>query len=229
LVACGVVVVAFVVGIAVGAVALSGKPKAPPERTAAASHSVSATPQRRAGPKRRPNGSSINSAATDPKSLTVAQVFPNPSVKIAGHPFTLRKAQLSTDCAATANGPFAAALTKQRCSRVVRATFVSKDGKYAATAGIAVLPTARASVAAERLAVPSRYEWFRGMPATGATKIDRAGGDAFADVRGRYIIYSYAMNADGKAAGKSATIRAIMDDLCVITAVPINARAAAGT
>ena len=65
------------------------------------------------------------------------------------------------------------------------------------TAGVAVMPTDAAARAALKVQDPAHYEWFRGMKATGAPKIDQAGGYATSTLRGRYIIYAYATYADG--------------------------------
>jgi hypothetical protein len=138
----------------------------------------------------------IRDEKTDPKQLTIGEVFPHKTLKLAGHTFVRSKTVINDHCALAANGPFATELTREHCRRVVRATYVSTDKKLAVTTGIAVMPTDAAARAMLKVQDPSHYEWFRGMKATGAPKIDRPGGYATSTMRGRYISYAYAMYVD---------------------------------
>jgi hypothetical protein len=152
----------------------------------------------------------IRDEKKDPKPLTVVEVFPHSTLTLAKNKFLRAKTVINDQCSLTANGPFATELTREHCRRVVRATFVSDDKKIAVTAGVAVMPTDAAARAALKAQDPSHYEWFRGMKATGAPKIDQAGGYATSTLRGRYIIYAYATYADGhKPADDDKTLKPV--------------------
>jgi hypothetical protein len=167
----------------------------------------------------------IRDEKKDPKPLTVVEVFPHSTLTLAKNKFLRAKTVINDQCSLTANGPFAAELTREHCRRVVRATFVSDDKKLAVTTGVAVMPTDAAARAALKAQDPAHYKWFRGMKATGAPKIDQAGGYAASTLRGRYIIYAYATYADGhKPADDDKTLKAVGTAFRDSTARPIERR-----
>jgi hypothetical protein len=175
----------------------------------AVTRSATASPKPKPKPK-RPVPVDIRDEKKDPKPLLTGEVFPHRTVVLAGHTFVRVKAVINDHCDLAANGPFADELMRQHCRRVVRATFVSKDKKLAVTAGIAVMPTDAAASAALKTQDPAHYEWFRGMNAPGASKIDKAGGYATSTQRGRYIGYAYATYADGhKPKSGDKTLKAV--------------------
>jgi hypothetical protein len=181
-------------------------------------------PKRKPKPKHVPVD--IRDEKKDPRPLTISEVFPSSHITLAGTPFVMAMTVINDHCSLTANGPFAAELTSQHCRRVVRATFVSDDKKLAVTTGIAVMPTDAAAKAAMKFQDPAHYEWFRGMKATGAPKIDHAGGFAASTVRGRYIGYAYATYADGhKPAAKDDTLKKVGAAFRDSTIRPIERRA----
>lgn len=194
---------------ALGYTKLSASPEAhkvvqapPPSPTLA---TPTPTPVKRT-PKPKPRHKQpvdIRDEKKDPAPLTIGEVFPSHRLKLAGHTFTLAKAVINDHCDLTASRPFSDELTRQHCRRVVRATFVSEDKKLAVTTGIAAMPTDAAASAVMKVQDPAHYKWFRGMKATGAPKIDQAGGFAAGMTRGRYIIYAYAMYADGHRPAKT--------------------------
>ena len=174
-------------------------------------------------PKRVPVD--IRDEKKDPRPLTITEIFPSARITLTRIPFIRAKSVINDHCSLTANGPFATELTREHCRRVVRATFVSDDKKIAVTTGIAVMPTDAAARATLRLQDPAHYEWFRGMKATGAPKIDRAGGVAVSTMRGRYISYAYAMYADGhKPAAKDNTLKKLSVAFRDSTVRPIERR-----
>lgn len=175
--------------------------------------------------KPKPVPVDIRDEKKDPKPLTTGEVFPASKLRLAGHTFLRVKTVINDHCSLAANGPFAKELTLQHCRRVVRATFVSSDKKLAVTTGIAVMPTDAAAKAALKYQDPAHYEWFRGMKATGAPKIDQAGGFAASTLRGRYICYAYATYADGhKPAAKDTTLKTVGSAFRDSTARPIERR-----
>lgn len=168
----------------------------------------------------------IRDEKKDPKPLTITEVFPTSVVTLAKAKFTRVKTVINDHCSLAANGPFATELTREHCRRIVRATFVSEDKKIAVTAGIAVMPTDAAARATLKVQDPAHYEWFRGMKATGAPKIDHAGGYAADVLRGRYIAYAYATYVDGhKPKAKDDTLKKAGIAFRDYTVRPITRRA----
>ncbi|WP_283138678.1 hypothetical protein [Rhizohabitans arisaemae] len=142
----------------------------------------------------------VDSERTDAKSLALTEVFPEKQITIAGRAFTRVQTQVDEDCGKAAMGPFAKALTQQKCRRVVRATYVDKRQRYAVTTGIAVLPTKEAAIRADRAKNLKSNLWFRGLPNPddpAATRVNIAGGYAAGMVWGRYIVFAYATYSDG--------------------------------
>jgi hypothetical protein len=198
-------------------------PPAPPPTHAQPTPTPSKTKPKR---KPKPVPVDIRDEKKDPRPLTIGEVFPSAQIKLAGITFNRVKTVINDHCSLAANGPFAAELTRQYCRRVVRATFVSTDKKIAVTTGIAVMPTDAAAKAALKTQDPAHYEWFRGMKAPGAPKIDQAGGFAASTLRGRYISYAYATYADGhKPAAKDDTLKKVGTAFRDSTARPIERRA----
>jgi hypothetical protein len=142
----------------------------------------------------------LDSARTDPRKLTLKEAFPQRRVVINGRTYQRVKADITAKCGEFAVGTFATALKRQKCSRVLRATYVDVRRKYAITTGVAVFPTKEAAVAADRKKNLAKTTWFRGLagPAgSGADKADISGGYAAGLVWGRYIVFSFATYSDG--------------------------------
>ncbi|MEV6031928.1 hypothetical protein AB0L65_12300 [Nonomuraea sp. NPDC052116] len=154
-----------------------------------------------AAPSDAPDGTSIlNSEQTDPQKLSLSEAFPKKKVSAAGTTFTRVKAAVETSCDKAATGDFADALKEQKCSRVLRATYVDSKHRYAVTTGIAVLPDKDAAIIADQSKNLSTNVWFRPLPGadgSGGERVNIAGGYAAGLVWGRYIIFSYATYADG--------------------------------
>ncbi|HEX4816118.1 MAG TPA: hypothetical protein VFV66_25520 [Nonomuraea sp.] len=145
-------------------------------------------------------GSVLDSEATDPQKLSLSEAFPKKKVGAAGTTFTRVKASMETTCDKAATGAFADALKEQKCSRVLRATYVDGKRRYAVTTGIAVLPTKDAAAAADQAKNLGNNVWFRPLPGadgSGGDRVHIAGGYAAGLVWGRYIVFSYATHADG--------------------------------
>ncbi|MEV4578575.1 hypothetical protein AB0K16_35575 [Nonomuraea jabiensis] len=169
-------------------------------RPTASSEPSTGTPAA-AAPSDAPDGTSIlNSEQTDPQKLSLSEAFPKKKVSAAGTTFTRVKAAVETSCDKAATGEFADALKEQKCSRVLRATYVDGKHRYAVTTGIAVLPDKDAAIIADQSKNLSRNVWFRPLPGadgSGGERVNIAGGYAAGMVWGRYIVFSYATYADG--------------------------------
>lgn len=210
---------------------------APKKHTAPPTHATQPTPtpvvtsptpaktSEKPKPKPKPTPIDIRDEKKDPTPLGVNEVFPNTKIQVAGHTFVLMKTVPNDHCDLAANGAFSDELTRQHCRRVVRATFVSDDKKIAVTTGIAAMPTDAAAYSAMKSQDTAHYEWFRGMKATDAPKIDQGGGYPVSVVRGRYIIYAYAMYADAhKPKPDDKTLKDVSTGFRDTTIKPIEAR-----
>ncbi|MEU6996808.1 hypothetical protein [Nonomuraea sp. NPDC046570] len=175
----------------------------PAEATSGAKPTVAVSTPPSTSPPDTLSSSVLNSAETDPQQLSLSEAFPDKKIKLAGTTYTRVKVNMASDCEKAASGPFAAALAKQKCSRVLRATYVDRKRDHAVTTGIAVLPTKDAAVQADQAKDLANNLWFRGLPhtaASGANRVHIAGGYAAGLVWGRYIVFSYATYADGHTA-----------------------------
>jgi hypothetical protein len=151
-------------------------------------------------PPQESDTSLLDSDATDPRALSLAEAFTDKKIEVGGTTYTRVKTNLTPTCTKAASGPFATALKEQKCDRVLRATYVDSKRRYAVTTGIAVLPTKDAAVSADEAKNLGRNLWFRALPAasgTGGERVHIAGGYAAGLVWGRYIVFSYATYADG--------------------------------
>lgn len=159
------------------------------------SASPSATPTASAAPPSR-----IDHERTDREPLAFQDVFPTKTIRLGGRTYTRDRWSLNRDASYAARGSMLRALERERCRKIIRATFIDRSSSLAVTSGIAVMPTKEAALRVSRAGDPSRYEWFRGMGGKRAPDLDRAGGYAAATVRGRYVAYAYVQWADGRPA-----------------------------
>jgi hypothetical protein len=147
--------------------------------------------------------------------ITTAMIFPDAHVVADGIKFDRVIAVLNEQCALTARGAFASALTSAGCSQVARATFVDHAKRYAVTAGVAELSSAAAASQANRRLDLGRDVWFTGLdgPAhSGATAVSRSVGLGCDFVYGRYIVYSLATFSSGQdPSGHAGAIRKLRD------------------
>ncbi|MEW2355197.1 hypothetical protein [Spirillospora sp. NPDC029432] len=200
------------------AVESSGTKTAPAQSQAPA---PGASPTADGGPP-----STIDSARTDAKPLALTEAFPNSRIALGGRDYVRDRASVNHQCALTARGAMAKALTTGRCSSVVRVTFLDRERSLAVTSGIAVLPTKAGALKANGAGDPSRYEWFRGMAGERTKNIDRAGGYAASTVRGRYIAYAYATYADGRQPKPAdPTLKSVAEQFVGYALRPVDARA----
>ncbi|MGI5206610.1 hypothetical protein ACQEU6_34190 [Spirillospora sp. CA-108201] len=196
--------VAAVILAAVGALFLiggtgsdgkDGKDGKTPEAPAAAQTTPAATPS--ATPTAPVD---ITNEKTDTADLTFRDVFPTETIRFGDRTYLRDRWSLNRDVTYAARGSMLAALRKEQCRKIVRATYIDPESKLAVTSGIAVLPTKAAATAVSKAGDPARYEWFRGMAGKRSPDIDQAGGYAAATVRGRYVAYAYVQWANGKKA-----------------------------
>lgn len=187
------------------------------------------TPSTGASKPAPPPDGGIDSARTDAKAMTPGEAFPAKTVTAGGATFTQVRTTVLDGCKDAAKGDFAKALRSAGCERVVGATYVDTDKKYAVTAGIAALPSKDDATRAAREADSQKGSWFAALPAkkgTGADRIDKAGGFAASLNWGRYIVFSYATYSDGHTPGaKDAHLVQLSQDFRTTATKAIAARA----
>ncbi len=172
----------------------------PPVAASPAPASPSVAEESAAPPADLAGTSVLDSEESDPQKLSLSEAFPKKKVSAAGTTFTRVKAHMETTCDKAATGAFADALKEQKCSRVLRATYVDSKRRYAVTTGLAVLPDKNAATTADQAKDLSNNIWFRPLPGasgSGGERVHIAGGYAAGLVWGRYIVFSYATYADG--------------------------------
>ncbi|GGT92923.1 hypothetical protein [Actinomadura citrea] len=196
--------VAAVILAAVGALFLiggtgsdgdDGKDRRTPESPAAAQTTPPVTPSATAAAP-----VDITNEKTDTADLTFHDVFPTETIRFGDRTYLRDRWSLNRDVTYAARGSMLAALRKDQCRKIVRATYIDPESKLAVTSGIAVMPTKAAAIAVSKSGDPARYEWFRGMAGKRSPDIDQAGGYAAATVRGRYVAYAYVQWANGRKA-----------------------------
>ncbi|GIH25548.1 hypothetical protein Aph01nite_38580 [Acrocarpospora phusangensis] len=194
---CSVIVVGAMGAAAYFAYTDAGDPLAASSAPAAAE--PSAVPEE--GPDPAPvTAAVLDSEATDPRKLTLAEAFPDSRISVEGRTFRRVKVNITDKCEDAAAGAFAEALAQHQCRRVLRATYVDSRKQYAITTGIAVLPTKEAALEVDKTKNLGGNLWFRGLdgePESGAERVSISGGYAAGMVWGRYIVFSYATYADG--------------------------------
>ncbi|SEG33102.1 hypothetical protein SAMN04489712_104440 [Thermomonospora echinospora] len=179
---------------------------------------------------RRPAPATIDSERTDSRPLALVEVFPAKEIELAERFFTQDRTSVNHQCGLAARGAMIGALERGNCRSVVRATYINRLETIAVTAGVAVMPTHRAALVANRAGDPAAYEWFRAMPGERSPDIDRAGGHAAGTVRGRYIVYAYAAYTDGtRPEPGDPTLKRIADEFIEYGLRPIDKRATTGT
>jgi len=194
--------------------------------TAPPSATSSASPQLKLASK-------INNVKTDPRPITRAEIFPKTTLSVQARTFARVAAVVNRNCALTARGSFARALTADRCERVVRATFVDSSKRFVITAGVAALPTKTLAKRANRAKRLRHNVWFAGLDGprrSGAQSISETGGYAYGVVEGRYIIFAYATYTNGRTptghGRQDHIVAALSRAFAMLAERPITARAA---
>jgi hypothetical protein len=200
----GAAIVAGVVVVGGGtALALSGggggTPKAATAPTTAppVSPTVNPTPS----PTETGRGQRLSSRATDPKPLTLNEVFKASSFKSDGRRYVMTARRAERKCSPPTHGTkFRKALTKGGCTQVLRATF--SNGKLVGTIGVINL---RTQTAADSVQVASRQmdAFIFALPGAGSTKkIGQGLSLTTAEVDGHYLIMSWVQYPNGKKIAK---------------------------
>jgi hypothetical protein len=194
----GAAVAAGIVVIGGGALALTsgGDSKPKPQATTQAAPpppAVNPTPS----PTETGKGDRLQSRATDPKPLTLNEIFKTRTFKSGGRSYLMTARRSDRKCVTGAHGTtFRKVLTKGGCTQVLRATF--SNGKLLGTIGVFNLKTQAASDAAQTASRP-KDAFVIPLPGTGTTqKIGQGLSLTTAEVNGHYLIMSWVQYPNGK-------------------------------
>jgi len=199
----GAAVVAAVVVVGGGtALALSGgddKPEATPPPTTEPKAKPTPTPT--PSPTETGRGERLRSRATDPRPLTLNEVFKARAFKAGGRRYVMTARRAERKCAPPTHGTnFRKALSRGGCTQVLRATY--SNGKLVGTIGVINL---RTQTAANSVQVTSRQKdaFILALPGAGSTrKIGQGLSLTTAEVDGHYLIMSWVQYPNGKKIAK---------------------------
>jgi hypothetical protein len=147
-------------------------------------------------------GERLRSRATDPRPLTLNEIFKARSFRSGGRRYVLATRRAERKCAPPTHGAgFRKAIAKAGCTQVLRATF--SNGKLIGTIGVLNL---RTQTAAESVQTASRQKdaFILALPGAGTTKkIGQGLSLTTAEVDGHYLIMSWVQYPNGKKIAKS--------------------------
>lgn len=152
-----------------------------------------------------PLGAMLKSRSTDPRPLTLREVFHRKTFTVNGVRYVMTTWHATRACGRTAHGAkLVAALHAGGCNQVLRASFARADGRLVGTVGIANLKTARAASITAKLANTVKDTWIKPLPGRGTTK-NLGNGIAFASAesRGHYVVLSWIQAPNGKPIPKT--------------------------
>lgn len=149
----------------------------------------------------------IESRQTDPKPLTVADVFPTADIVVdpAFPPYKLiGQAQATEDCRVAAEGEARKLLLASGCSQVVRASFAASDSRYFVTGGVINLTDAATALKFAtdvRGVIEGNQGRFTGYVSDSNVNVAlyRAASKPAWEVRGHFLIYTVIVRADMSA------------------------------
>lgn len=168
-------------------------------KPAAASTSAAPTPTASPTPTATETGRGdrLASRATDPKALTLNEVFKTKTFKAGGRKYSMTARRSEHKCSPPTHGvKFRKALAKGGCTQVLRATF--SNGKFIGTIGVLNLQTQAASEAAQVASRP-KDAFILALPGSGVTKdIGQGLSLTTTEVDGHYLIMSWVQYPNGK-------------------------------
>jgi hypothetical protein len=200
----GAAVVALIVlaGVGMGlSRVMGGEEQAPAGAAGDASPGTSAPPRPSGSPlPTGPLGAMLKSRSTDPRPLTLREVFRRKRFTAGGARYVMTTWQATRSCPKTMNGArLLSAMRRGGCTQVLRGTFARTDGKLAGTIGIANLRTDRAAITTAKLANATKDAYLQPLPGGGVTKtLGKGIAYASAEARGHYVVFSWIQAPDGR-------------------------------
>ncbi|CNF17329.1 Uncharacterised protein [Mycobacterium tuberculosis] len=141
----------------------------------------------------------LQSRTTDPKPLTLKEVFGNGKFTAGGHKYVRTAANGKKSCAAAVGGTaLEKALKKGGCTQALRATYALSTGSLIGTVGVFNLENEAAAKTAVKAAA-DKDAFLQALPGKGVTK-SNGKGEAFgtSQARGHYVIMTWVQRPDGK-------------------------------
>jgi hypothetical protein len=142
----------------------------------------------------------------DPAPLTLAEIFPPAFQNEQDHAgFQLAATKLDKTCSSAVIGQdLINALTKGNCTQVLRASYVSADGKIMGTIGVVNLATTNEAHKAGKLVGQNDFVAPLAASKGTAAKLGQGTGVVQAEFKGHYLILTWAEYVDGTAPSKAA-------------------------
>jgi hypothetical protein len=141
----------------------------------------------------------LQSRSTDPKPLTLKEVFGNGKFTAGGHKYVRTAANAKKSCTGVVGGrTLEKALKKGGCTQALRATYALSTGSLIGTVGVFNLETENAAKTAVKAAA-GKEAFLQALPGKGVTKTNGKG-EAFgtSQARGHYVIMTWVQRPDGK-------------------------------
>ncbi|ACY99813.1 MULTISPECIES: hypothetical protein [Thermomonospora] len=174
-------------------------------KAAAAPQQPTATPTATPTPSlsAAPLNIKLKSRATDPKPLTLKEVFGKASFTAKGKKYVRTAWKHERNCSKAVNGgKLAATLKKGGCVQVLRATYARADGLLVGTVGVLNLKTDKWARAAQK-AGAGRDAYLQPLPGTGySKKIGKGAALGTSRAHGHYLIMTWVQRPDGKTIAK---------------------------
>ncbi len=151
----------------------------------------------------------IGTRAEDPAPLTIAGLYP-PQFALGGASYVRTAASVTKSCSLAVYGAdLQAALQSGHCTQVVRASYISGDGKMMGTVGVVNLISSSAAQKAGQVTGPKEII----APLTGkkgaTSKLGNGTGVVQAEIKGHYLILMWAEFSNLKAPSGSAQRQAL--------------------
>jgi hypothetical protein len=149
----------------------------------------------------------IETRALDPEPLTVAELYP-PEIEVNGSvtdSFSLAATKVDTTCAnAVIGSDLTTELQDGHCTQVLRASYVSGDGKIMGTIGVVNLATTTEAHHAGKVVGENDFIAPLAAPKGVASKLGQGTGVVEAEYKGHYLILTWSEFTDGSTPSTTA-------------------------
>ena len=151
----------------------------------------------------------IGTRAEDSEPLTIAGLYP-PQFTLNGSSYTRTAASVTKTCSSVVYGAdLQAALQSGHCTQVVRASYISGDGKMMGTIGVANLITSSAAQKAGQVTGPQEIIVPLSSRKGATSKMSSGTGIVQAKIKGHYLILMWAEFTSLKSPSGSAQRQAL--------------------
>ena len=151
----------------------------------------------------------IGSRAEDPQSLTIIGLYP-PQFALGGKSYVRTAASVTKTCSLAVYGAdLQAALQSGHCSQVLRASYISGDGKMMGTVGVVNLISSNAAQQAGKVTGPQEIIAPLTSKKGPTSKLGNGTGVVQAEIKGHYMILMWAEFTSLKSPSGSAQRQAL--------------------